>query len=106
MPALSSRLTLRRSTQTEKFPAGDIWNSLLPRVNVRRWLCLCFLIQRWMKLEDDDVSNYADYPPPTHTTVPPSIMKHKLSLKPLQTLSVPVFVRPSPPRSVVLHNEQ
>lgn len=33
-------------------------------------------------------------------------MKHKLSLKPLQTLSVAVFVRPSPPRSVVLHNEQ
>lgn len=42
--------------------------------------------------------------PPLHR--PPSIMKHKLSLKPLQTLSVPVFVRPSPPRSVVLHNEQ
>lgn len=43
-------------------------------------------------------------PPPLHR--PPSIMKHKLSLKPLQTLSVPVFVRPSPPRSVVLRNEQ
>lgn len=43
---------------------------------------------------------------PLHHNPPPSIMKHKLSLKPLQTLSVPVFVRLSPPRSVVLHNEQ
>lgn len=59
-----------------------------------------------MKLEDDDVSNYANYPPYPPLHCPPSIMKHKLSLKPLQTLSVPVFVRPSPPRSVVLRNEQ
>lgn len=78
---------------------------MLPCVNVRRWLCLRFLNQRWImsvKLEDDDVSNYPatsahepcqdDFLKSDHVVVAADVMKFALPPSTASTSTVPTSV--------------